>query len=115
MIFPNSTFLQAAVTALHLVCPITTTNFDPATLQAYSIEPNTSSLTMFPATLALKTSPIPWSKTISDGTLESIQLSTAAKGNYPALVSETCPNKFLLVRVFSTNLLFHPPIFAGLS
>ena len=78
VILPNSTSLQAAVTAPHFVCPKTKIAFEPATPQAYYIEPKISSLIMFPATLALKISPTPWSKTNSTGTLESIQLSTTA-------------------------------------
>ena len=44
---------------------------------------------MLPATLALKISPTPWSKTSSTGTLESIQLRTTAYGNCPPLVMLT--------------------------
>jgi len=39
-----------------------------------------SSFTKFPATLALKISPIPWSKIISEDTRESMQLKIVAKG-----------------------------------
>ena len=96
---PNSTCLQAAVTAPHLVCPRTTINFDPATLQEYSRDPKMSSLIILPATLALNISPIPWSNTISAGTLESIQLSTAAKGYCPSLVDLNFGRLFYLQRI----------------
>ena len=68
LMFPSFTSLHAIVTVTHFECPITTTIFDPATLHEYSIEPKTSSLMIFSATLLLKTSPIPWSNTNSAGT-----------------------------------------------
>ena len=48
-----------------------------------------SSLMMFPATLALKTLPIPWAKIDAFGTLESKQPATEAKGNCPVAVCFT--------------------------
>ncbi len=59
----------------------------PATMQAYSILPNTFGLTTFPAIRTPKTSPNPRSKMISIGARESIQLSTTASGCWD---SEDC-------------------------
>ena len=57
--FPNFASSQAPLTAPQAVCPKTTTTFVPANLHANSILPKMSSFTKFPATLALKISPIP--------------------------------------------------------
>jgi hypothetical protein len=47
------------------------------------IPPNMSSLAMFPATRALKMSPMPRSMITSAGALESMQLSITAEGYWP--------------------------------
>ena len=49
--------------------------------------PSSSVFTMLPATLAEKMSPIPWSKTISMGTRESMHPSTTANGYCAAAVA----------------------------
>ena len=56
---PSFASSQAPLTAPQLVCPNTTISFVPANLQANSILPKMSSFTKFPATRALKISPIP--------------------------------------------------------
>ena len=57
--FPNFASSQAPFTAPQEVCPKTRTILVPANLQANSMLPRISSFTKFPATLALKISPIP--------------------------------------------------------
>jgi hypothetical protein len=54
---------------------------------------STSSSTTFPARRALKTSPKPWSKISSDEVRESRQLTMAAKGFCPPLVSRASASK----------------------
>jgi hypothetical protein len=78
--FPSSTPSMAPLTAPQRVWPSTTISFAP-TLAAYSRLPSSSSFTTFPATRTPKTSPRPWSKTISTGARESMHASTAANGN----------------------------------
>jgi len=78
--FPILAWSQAPFTAPQLVCPNTTINLVPASLDANSILPKISSFTKFPAIRILKISPKPWSKINSADTLESIQLKMVAKG-----------------------------------
>src|SRR2546427_6098043 len=85
---PSCTPSIAPLTAPQLVCPSTTMSFAP-TLTAYSRLPSSSSFTTLPPKRTAKTSPIPWSKTISTGARESMQPSTATKGNWPAAVATT--------------------------
>src|SRR2546425_1261486 len=85
---PSCTPSIAPLTAPQLVCPSTTMSFAP-TLTAYSRLPSSSSFTTLPPTRTAKTSPIPWSKTISTGARESMHPSTATKGNWPAAVATT--------------------------
>ena len=65
-------------------------SFEPATFEANSRLPRMSSLTMLPATRALKRSPIPWSNRISAGARESMQDRTVASGYWPAAVAHLC-------------------------
>ena len=101
--FPNSAWSQAPFTAPQAVCPRTKISFVPANLQANSMLPKISWLTKFPAMRTLKISPIPWSKTNSAGTRESIQLKTVAKGNCPVLVCSTCKFKSRLTVCLATK------------
>ena len=68
---PLITSLYVAVTAPQLSCPITTTNGVFKCSTAYSIEPNASSSTTFPASLTSKISPNPALKMVVGVTLES--------------------------------------------
>ncbi len=77
---PSFASAIAPFTAPQLVCPITSTNFAPDNAQANSILPRMSSFATFPATRLLNKSPIPESKMISAGALESIQLKITAAG-----------------------------------
>jgi hypothetical protein len=83
---PTSTFLQALIIAHQFVYPRTTTIFDFAILQAYSILPKMSSFKTFPAFRIQKVYPKPWSKINSAEVLESIRLRIVAKGNCPTEV-----------------------------
>src|SRR5262249_52451446 len=64
---PSCTLSMAPLIAPHAVCPITSTTFAPATLQANSMLPRMSSLAMLPATRALNTSPVPRSMILPAG------------------------------------------------
>ncbi len=78
---PVEVKLTEAVTAPHLVCPMTTISLEPATPHAYSRLPSTLGPTTLPAMRMLKTSPRPRSSMVSTGARESIQLRIAANGN----------------------------------
>ncbi|MPN54674.1 hypothetical protein SDC9_202351 [bioreactor metagenome] len=90
---PSCAPSQAPLTAPHSVWPIIKISLAPATLVEYSRLPRMSSLTKLPATRATKISPTPWSNTISGGMRESIQLTIAAKGNWPLEVCLTCVSR----------------------
>src|SRR3989441_5774318 len=99
---PSCTPSIAPLTAPQLVCPSTTMSFAP-TLTAYSRLPSSSSFTTLPPTRTAKTSPIPWSKTISTGARESMQPSTATKGNWPAAVATTLADQSRRRVAFATK------------
>src|SRR6266404_6324753 len=99
---PSCTPSIAPLTAPQLVCPSTTMTFAP-TLTAYSRLPSSSSFTTLPPTRTAKTSPIPWSKTISTGARESMQPSTATKGNWPAAVATTLADQSRRRVAFATK------------
>src|SRR5436189_521119 len=99
---PSCTPSIAPLTAPQLVCPSTTMSFVP-TLTAYSRLPSSSSFTTLPPTRTAKRSPIPWSKTISTGARESMQPSTAAKGNWPAAVATTLADQSRRRVAFATK------------
>src|SRR5207247_2241918 len=99
---PSCTPSIAPLTAPQLVCPSTTMSFAP-TLTAYSRLPSSSSFTTLPPTRTAKMSPIPWSKTISTGARESMQPSTATKGNWPAAVATTLADQSRRRVAFATK------------
>ena len=79
----NTAFWQTAVTAPHSVWPSTTNNGVSRWSTPYSIDPASSISQTFPATLITNTSPIPTSKILSTGTLESEHEIIVAKGCWP--------------------------------
>ncbi len=79
-ICPSLKSSQAAFTAPHEVCPITTINFAPKYLVLNSKLPIALSEAIFPAKRTLKTSPSAWSNTSSTGARESLQLRKEANG-----------------------------------
>ena len=64
---PNSTLSISPLIAPQSVCPRTKINFAPTSLVANSKLPRISGLTMLPAILTAKMSPICWSKMSSGG------------------------------------------------
>src|SRR5438477_8651444 len=76
--------------APQLEWPMTAINFAPEALQVNSRLPRISSFKMLPATRALKTSPMPWSKMSSLDWRESRQLKITANGCWPAALALTC-------------------------
>mmetsp|Transcript_49155 Transcript_49155/g.149641 ORF Transcript_49155/g.149641 Transcript_49155/m.149641 type:complete len:256 (-) Transcript_49155:12-779(-) len=71
----------AAFTAPQASCPMTTRTLTFRWCTAYCSDANVDVARPLPATRMTKMSPSPWSKTISTGTRESEQPSTATAGN----------------------------------